>query len=147
VPTATYGFPFPAPADPPNGPVQFEELAKSVEDEIVRIDNELAGSSWTALAGGEGGGWDHNSDYRKRAGVVTVQVDVQRTGADTSVGNLVFGVLPSGFRPSRTVFGTCMNQQSGQVILFQIETDGTVTGVQRQADTNERIRGLINFPV
>lgn len=148
MPTPTYSFPYPAPGDPPNGPVQLEELALAVEEEVARIDNELAGDSWQALTGGGGSGWDYDENaYRKRAGVVTVQIDTQRSGGDTSPGNVVFGTLPSGYRPSRTIFGTVMNQQNGVPHLFQVETDGTVTGIQVQADTNERIRGLINFPV
>src|SRR5690606_39863984 len=87
MPTPTYSFPYPAPGDPPNGPVQLEELALAVEEEVARIDNELAGDSWTTLTGGGGSGWDYDDNaYRKRDGVVTARLGTQREGDATAPG-------------------------------------------------------------
>lgn len=40
--TPIYGLPYPSLSDPPDGPAQIGALAQAVEDELNRIDGELA---------------------------------------------------------------------------------------------------------
>lgn len=39
--TPIYGFPTPEPGDPPNVPLDMQDLAESIENELVRVDNDI----------------------------------------------------------------------------------------------------------
>lgn len=39
--TPVYAFPYPSLSDPPNGSVQLQALAEALEDEIIRVDNDV----------------------------------------------------------------------------------------------------------
>lgn len=41
--TPTYGIPYPALTESPNGPAQMQALAEEVETEIARVDGDIAG--------------------------------------------------------------------------------------------------------
>ncbi len=46
--TPTYGFPYPALSDPPNGPAQFQALAEAVEADLIVTDANIATINATA---------------------------------------------------------------------------------------------------
>lgn len=101
--------------------------------------------AWTSLPSGVAG-WTHSSEYARRSGVVSVQVDAQRSGSGISSTDTAMGTLPAGFRPARTVFASVMNQTTREVYLCQVATTGVVTVIGLTAATSERVRQVITFP-
>lgn len=103
-------------------------------------------ASWSNLTGGQENGWDHYSRYAKSGSVVTVQIDVVRTGGAVAGSNPIpFGQLPTGHRPSVPLYAAVMNQQDRRSQLVQIDTNGAITGRNLYANGGERIRGVITF--
>lgn len=47
--TPTYGFPYPALTDPPNGPAQIQALAEAVEADLMVTDSNIATINATGL--------------------------------------------------------------------------------------------------
>lgn len=54
MPTTPGGLPYPAPADSPDGPYSFQQLAEAVEAELVTIQSGLEPVPAVAAAGGIG---------------------------------------------------------------------------------------------
>lgn len=107
----------------------------------------LAGgaTSESALPSPGGSGWNHSSTYQSRAGHVSVNIDIYRSGGNTSENNVRLGILPAGSRPPNQIYRTIMNQHSGESFLVEIRTSGLVSCIAMQADNGERIRGGFSF--
>ncbi len=89
-------------------------------------------------------GWTVTGAYRRVGKTVTVQVDMQRSGAGITATTVTLTSLP-GISGGRGSFDSVLNQQSGQVILAQIPATGGLILVGVTAATNQRIRGTLTW--
>jgi hypothetical protein len=151
--TPTYGIPYPALTDSPNGPAQMEALAEEVETELTRIDDDVASlgtdlsdlttdvgpvTEWASYVPNWGNAGPATFSTRtgrwRRIGPKTVAftIHVVVSGDGTGVADAVFTSLPTA--PSRAVRQTFAGHVQGsnsghlQAVTF---TSGTGVFVDR----------------
>lgn len=111
--TPTYGLPYPAITDPPNGATQIQALAAGVEEQLTALAENFAGqlaALTDALdAATTPGPWqnltlapglvanDSPPQARLMGGIVVLRGGVGGNGANLTGGTLA--TLPSGLRP------------------------------------------------
>lgn len=155
--TPTYGLPYPALTDPPDGPSQFEGLASAVEAELERIDADVATlkpiTNWASYTPTVTGGG--SASYATRAGrwrrigpkTVAFNVYIKVGGSDgTGSANVVFS-LPT--TPSRTIRQAFTGHSEGpgadlQAIVYDTASGGSGSSVDRILYNNASSTGNLN---
>lgn len=101
-------------------------------------------TGWVLMA--QETGWTVTGAYRRIGKTVTVQIDMQRSGAGITATTVTLTPLP-GISGGRGSFDSVLNQQSGQVILSQIPVTGGIILVGVTAANGNRIRGTLTWAI
>lgn len=143
--TSPLGFPYLTPADNLSDLSEvMQQLAETVDDYLSSL-SAVAPAAWVDITPGTGlTGWTGTLSYARRAGMVTLNLEVLRAAFNPGDGILSAGQIPSGFRPGRGVhalgsFGT-------QIRPFRVNADGSVN-VEGLGTQTDGIYGSVTYPV
>lgn len=101
-------------------------------------------TNWTYLVGSASvSNW---ARYRKKAGIVFVQVNYTSGASVPTSGSKLIGTLPSGYRPDLTVSSAAYFTSNNTGSLW-VESNGQVRANTRASSAQATLYGTISFPV
>lgn len=116
MPSTTYGLPYPASTDPPQGHLQIQALAQALDPEAWT--NATLQNSWVS-----GGAPWFTPGYYKSNGIVRL-----RGMVTSGSSNATILTLPTGYRPASTCEFGCVSQ-AGTIGRIQVTSAGAVVQV------------------
>lgn len=136
--TTPLGLPYPTGGDLASQiPDHIQALAEALDDYLGGL-SAVAPVGWTNVTLT---GWTGNGQYARRAGMVTIALEVTLGSFNPGDG---IGVMPVGLRPARTV--RAVGEFNGAIRPFLVNTSGLIA-VAGSGTQSGGIYGSITYPV